>query len=347
MNRQADDNRGLFDALIADGRPFLKLTGLALIGSGLFAFFLAATGHFLPHDVAYLGLTADDLYSIADGRVVNFMMHDRVSFGGAILAVGTLYLWLAEFPLRARQPWAWWTFLVSGSIGFASFLAYLGYGYLDSWHGAATLVLLPIFAVGMFKSLGTLHSVPSPRAMLRPGAPIEVGSAFGWGRLMLLFTAGGLVLGGATIMTVGMTTVFVPQDLEYMCIGAADLEAANARLIPLIAHDRAGFGGGVCCCGVTMFLCIYCGRPSRSLWETLAISGIAGFGTAIGVHFPIGYVSLSHLAPAYFGAVVYVAGMLLTFNRMALHPAATGDAPQLVDDAPGKAKNHSSSHPRP
>lgn len=91
MARSADSDRGLVDALVDDGRPLIKLTGLALIGSGLFAFFLAATGNFLPHDIAFLGMNADDLHSIADGRLVHFMMHDRVSFGGAILAVGTLY----------------------------------------------------------------------------------------------------------------------------------------------------------------------------------------------------------------------------------------------------------------
>ena len=43
MDEVDDYRRGLFEALIGDGRPLLKLTGLALIGSGLFAFFLAAT----------------------------------------------------------------------------------------------------------------------------------------------------------------------------------------------------------------------------------------------------------------------------------------------------------------
>ena len=69
------------------------------------------------------------------------MMHDRVSFGGVLLAIGVMYLWLAEFPLRRGEAWAWWALAVSGTAGFLSFLAYLGYGYLDTWHGAATLAL--------------------------------------------------------------------------------------------------------------------------------------------------------------------------------------------------------------
>jgi hypothetical protein len=308
--------RGLFDALIDDGRPLLKLTAVSLIGSGLFAFFLASTGHFLPHDIAYLGMTAEELHSVAHGRLVHFMIHDRVSFGGAILGIGILYLWLAEFPLRARQSWGWWTFLFSGVAGFSSFLAYLGYGYLDSWHGAATLVLLPIFAAGLYRSKGTLRPFLPASVIFRPGDSPSLKSAYGVGRLLLLITASSLVLGGVIIMTVGMTSVFVPQDFDFMQVAASDLADANPRLIPLIAHDRAGFGGGVCCCGLTMFFCVYCSPPCRSLWQALWIMGAAGFGTAIGVHFPIGYVSVTHLAPAYLGAAMFIAGMALTHNEM-------------------------------
>jgi hypothetical protein len=318
MSQETIDQRGLVAALVDDGRPLIKLTGVALIGSGLFAFFLAATGNFLPHDIAHLGMTTDELHAIAEGRLVHFMMHDRVSFGGAILAVGVLYLWLAEFPLRRREPWAWWTLLISGIVGFASFLAYLGYGYLDSWHGIATLVLLPIFIGGMLKSRAVLGPLPPISVLLQPSEKPSWRTSYGAGRLLLLVTSACLVLGGLIIMSVGMTTVFVPQDLEFMEVSAADLEAVNPRLIPLIAHDRAGFGGGVACCGLTMFFSIYCGQASRSLWQTLLVSGVAGFGTAIGVHFPIGYMSFTHLAPAYLGGIMFTAGMTLTLPGMML-----------------------------
>src|SRR6266702_3962924 len=122
------DNRSFFGALIGDGRPLLSFTGLCLALSGVFALFLSATGHFLPHDVQFLGMAPEELCSINECRIVHFMFHDRVSFGGAILAIGVLYLWLAEFPLRHREAWAWWLIAVSGVLGFGSFLAYLGYG---------------------------------------------------------------------------------------------------------------------------------------------------------------------------------------------------------------------------
>ena len=131
----------------------------------------------------------------------------------------------------------------------------------------------------------------------------------------MLTTSLCLVLGGLIIMTVGMTKVFVPQDLEFMRLCRGDFDAFNPRLVPLIAHDRAGFGGGVCCCGLTMFFCIWCSGPSRALWQALAVTGVAGFGTAIGIHYPIGYTSFTHLAPAYLGATMFIAGMVLTARR--------------------------------
>src|SRR5687768_17026085 len=120
------DNRSLLHPLLSDGRPLLLFTGLALVLSGLFALFLSITGHFLPHDVKFLGMTEGDLCAINQCRIVHFMFHDRVSFGGVLIAIGSLYMWLAEFPLKSREPWAWWTLLLSGIVGFASFLTYLG-----------------------------------------------------------------------------------------------------------------------------------------------------------------------------------------------------------------------------
>jgi hypothetical protein len=146
-----------------------------------------------------------------------------------------------------------------------------------------------------------------------------------------------LVLGGLIIMTVGITTVFVPQDLDFMHLCSEDLDAVSPRLIPLIAHDRAGFGGGVCCCGLTMFFCIYCSPPSRSLWQALAATGAAGFGTAIGVHFPIGYTTLSHLAPAYFGALMFLTGMALTYERMHA-PQPVGASGSVADGTSAVAR---------
>jgi hypothetical protein len=311
-------DRGFFETLVGDGRPLLAFTGLALVLSGAFALFLSVTGHFLPHDEQFLGMTAKDLCSLNGCRIVHFMYHDRASFGGSLVAIGTLYLWLTLFPLAAGEPWAWWTLLVSGVAGFASFLAYLGYGYLDTWHGAATLALLPCFVGGMVQTYR--RALPRHvRSLLRPGASgCRWNSAFCVGRALLLLTAVVLVAAGVTILTVGMTTVFVPTDLTFMGVRPEQLHAINPRLVPLIAHDRAGFGGGLCSAGLTVFFCAWCGRPSRSLWQALAVAvaGTFGFVTAIVVHPLIGYNDAVHVGPAVMGAAVFLAGLALTYRGM-------------------------------
>jgi len=283
------DDKSLIAALAGDGRPLLIFIGLGLILCGCFALFFSINQQFLPHDVQFLGLTAEELCGINNCRVVHFMFHDRVAFGGALISIGALYMWLAEFPLRQGEAWAWWLFIVSGVSGFGSFLAYLGYGYLDTWHGVGTLLLLPFYVIGLARSRALLKPPTGVRSFFRPGANVSWTSTFGIGRALLLATAVGMILGGLTVMTVGMTWVFVPQDLEYMGLQPAELQAISARLVPLIAHDRAGFGGAICTTGITVLFCVWCARPSRSLWQVLCFSGLVGFATAIGVHPVVGY----------------------------------------------------------
>jgi len=136
------------------------------------------------------------------------------------------------------------------------------------------------------------------------------------GRLFLYATALGLIGGGLTIMTVGMTVVFVPQDLTYMGMTAHELHAINPRLIPLIAHDRAGFGGGVAVTGILLFLATHCARPSPSLWQVLCLSSAVGFASAIAVHPLIGYTDWFHLLPAILGALFVALGLILTYPHM-------------------------------
>jgi hypothetical protein len=227
---------------------------------------------------------------------------------------------LAEFPLRQGEAWAWWLLAVSGVIGFGSFLTYLGYGYLDSWHGAATLALLPCFVGGLGLSWRLLVNPPegkgdgerSWRSLLRSGQWGPWYSPAGTGRTCLVATALGMLGAGVTIQLIGMTQVFVPTDLAFMDLTRDQLDAINPRLVPLIAHDRAGFGGGVATAGLLLLGCAWCATPSRSLWQALCLAGIAGWSTAIGVHPAIGYTDAGHLAPAVAGAALFFAGMAFT-----------------------------------
>jgi len=147
----------------------------------------------------------------------------------------------------------------------------------------------------------------------------------------LLATAVALLVGGLTIMTVGMTSVFVPQDLQFMGMSAADIRAVNPHLVPLIAHDRAGFGGGICCTGLTVFFCVWCGRPSRSLWQALCVAGVVGFGTAILIHPIVGYLSFTHVAPAVLVSVMFLVGLALCFRPM-MWPGTAGTAGKVAKE---------------
>ena len=100
-----------------------------------------------------------------------------------------------------------------------------------------------------------------------------------------------------------------------MGLERTDLQAISSKLIPLIAHDHAGFGGGdlhsrhhgAFASGVV---------PSRSLWQILCLAGTIGFVAAIGVHPAVGYNDLIHLAPALIGFAMFIAGLILCWRPM-------------------------------
>lgn len=306
--------------MIGDGRSLIALSGVCLGLAGMFAIFQSLTGHFMPHDTAYLRMQPEELCGINECRIVHFMIHDRVSFGGALIAISVLYLWLAEFPLRDGEAWSWWTLAVSGFAGFGSFLTYLGYGYLDTWHGAATLVLLPCFVGGLWlqrhHATSREQSQVSWRSLVFPNEVTDWRSRAGIGRACLLVSACGMIGAGFTIQFIGMTSVFVPTDLAFMGISRVQLDAINPRLIPLIAHDRAGFGGAVATAGLLTLASVWYGRPARGLWQMLLIGGIAGWSTSVTVHPAIGYTDTLHLAPAVMGASLYFVGLFLVRRTM-------------------------------
>lgn len=291
------DDADLLDPLFDDGRPLLFIVGGSVLLAGAFLIFMAATGELLPQDVHYLGMDADDLCSYADCRIVEFMIHDRAAFGGALLGLGVLYTWLTAFPLARREAWAWWTWLISGSVGFLTFLAYLGYGYLDTWHGIVTAALLPVFVVGMWRTWRTLVPGSSVRSLTAGPGWNGHRDRFSAGRALLLLGAAATAASGLVILRVGVGDTFVSEDLEFMQLTAAQLRAIDTRLVPLLAHDRAGFGGGVLTLGLTTALCLWCSRPSRHLHQAIALAGVGSLGAALVTHVIVGYTDTLHLLP--------------------------------------------------
>lgn len=88
-NMSNTDYRGLFEVMFSDGRIILSFIGLLLLMTGIFVCVQSYIGEFLPHDTAFLGMNAITLGAI-NPKIVNFMFHDRVSFGSTIMSTGLL-----------------------------------------------------------------------------------------------------------------------------------------------------------------------------------------------------------------------------------------------------------------
>jgi hypothetical protein len=226
--------------------------------------------------------------------------------------LGVLYTYLVLFPLRQGEAWAWWLLAISAGAGFGSFLAYLSYGYLDTWHGLGTVLLLPVFVIGLLRSRRFVGHLANPLVLLVPRDVRTLLTRRHAGTACLLLGAAGTALGGLTILWVGITDIFVPEDLAFMGLSAEQLQLVNPRLVPLMAHDRAGFGGAVFTLGLTAFFCLWCSPPTRALWEAMLVSGGVALAAAIGVHGFVGYTDLRHLAPAFAAAASMVIGLALT-----------------------------------
>jgi hypothetical protein len=296
------DERGLMEVVLGDGRFLIALTGIALALSGGFAILQSVSGHLLPQDSHAIGMDSLALMHAGNRHLLGFMFHDRVAYGGTLMSIGAGYLWLSAFPMQARAAWAWWALLFSGTIGFLAFLTYLGQGYLDTWHGVATLFLLPVFVVGLWCSRPGSFSL---RADWTQSCD-ELGGFARWGRVLLGACAAGLIMAGLTISVFGMTRVFVPSDLRFIGLDIPSLARISPSLIPVISHDRAGFGGGLCSIGCLLLFMARCAELNRSLVEIVAVMGSAGFAGAIGVHFAVGYLDFFHLLPAFAGFFIFI-----------------------------------------
>jgi dihydroorotate dehydrogenase len=184
-------------------------------------------------------------------------------------------------------------------------------------HALASFVLLPFFVIGLRAPMPVRQ--PSPALDLENDRIWRVGLV---GQFLFVAIGLGLMLAGMTIAGYGAITVFVPQDLNFMGISRAALEQANARLLPLVAHDRSGFGGALWSDGLAVLTSSLWGfeRGARWVWRMLLLSGSTGFVSTLAVHFAVGYVDIAHLLPAYIGFVMFVFG--LVFSHPYFHARA-------------------------
>jgi dihydroorotate dehydrogenase len=297
------------------------LMGLGMLFGSLLALAIAMTRVVLPYDEQFVGLSREQLHAIND-RLLPFMAHDRVTLAGTMVTLGVLYSGLSFFGIRRGLRWARIAVLSSAMAGFASFFLFLGFGYFDPFHAFVSVVLLQFLLLAVHSRLGAEHGLPPP--MLREDRPWRLAQ---WGQLLLIAHSTALLCAGLVISFIGATTVFVPEDLEFMRTTRDALLRAGPHLVPLVAHDRASFGGMLVTSGMTFLMASLWGlrRGVRWLWWTLLVAGIAGFGAAIGIHLVVGYSSPLHLAPAFAGLALFVAAMALS------HPylCATGAEPRV------------------
>ena len=286
----------------------LLLLGLAMLLGGSLAWLVAAVSVTLPYDDAFLGLDRAGLAAISP-RILPFMAHDRVTLAGTMLSIGVLYTQLAWWGVRRGAHWAWLAIVASAGVGFASFFLFLGFGYFDPLHAAVSVVLFGVFLAGLRNR---------PRGLGPIAAGLHNDRAWWlslWGQLCFVGIGLGLILAGLQIARIGITAVLVPEDIGFLGTDPAVLRAANAHLLPLIAHDRAGFGGALVSNGLGVLLLALWGFRSGAgwVWWTLLLGGLPGFVAAFGVHAAIGYDNPIHLAPAFVAVALYAVGLGLSY----------------------------------
>lgn len=287
---------------------WMLLLGAGMIAGGLLAWLIAATTVLLPYDEAFLGLTRRELEALSH-RLLHFMSHDRVTLAGTMISIGVLYVQLARHGLRHGLHWARTALLVSCLVGFSSFFLYLGYGYFDPLHALAAALLLPMFILGMRNNP---DAPPRHPVHLRNDRVWRLAL---WGQLCMIALGASLAVGGITIAAVGITGVFVPEDLAYLEATRDQIRALDPQLLPLIAHDRAGFGGALLADALALLIMALWGIQAgqRWIWRTFLIGGAPAFAAAFSVHWHIGYRDLWHLAPAFFALLLYILGLALLY----------------------------------
>lgn len=272
--------------------------GLALLLGALLAGWSALTHVLLPYDEAFLGKTAAELKRF-NPRILMFMTHDRITLAGTMVSLGVLYLTLSWFAMRWGERWAQVVVALSSSIGFFSFFAFLGFGYLDPFHAFVTLALAQVTTQVVVRPIPT-------RQRLRTCPRLDNDKAWRaklWGQFLFLFHGVALLLAGGTILAFGMSVVFVPQDIDYLGMNVEQIAAFDSQLRALIAHDRATFGGMLLCAGTALCLTSMWSfrQGQRWLFWTLVLIIFTPYVMTLWVHFSIGYHDHFHLTPVYIG----------------------------------------------
>jgi dihydroorotate dehydrogenase len=146
------------------GQMIFILIGFGLIVAGTTITTVGTVSVFVPEDLRYLGTTTD-LLRAANPRLLALIAHDRVGFGGNLIANGIAVLLLAMWGYRQGYRWIWWTLLGAGLVGFAGALGvHLAVGYLDFVHLFPAALALGLFGLGLALSYPYLFKAPDQAA---------------------------------------------------------------------------------------------------------------------------------------------------------------------------------------
>jgi dihydroorotate dehydrogenase len=283
--------------------------GLAMgIGAAL-AVGISLTDVLLPYDESFLGKTRAMIEAF-NPRILQFMTHDRITLAGTMVSLSILYLALSLFGSRRGHHWGQRAVTVSACVGFATFFSFLGFGYLDPFHAFVAVILFQLFIQTLVLPLDIEIRTLNPPHLDNDRS----WRLAQWGQLVFVCQAVGLLGAGTVILTLGMTSVFVSSDLDFLNMLPSAFHAFDPQLMPLIAHDRATFGGMLLSSGTALLLTTLwsCRAGERWLWWTYLLVLLPPYAMTLWIHFHIGYTDTIHLLPIFAGLFVTTAGLLLS-----------------------------------
>lgn len=307
INEALADSKGIDDEVL-QGWKWYWLFGLIIFCGGFLALIFSMTRVILPYDEAFIQMTRAELIAL-NPNILKFMAHDRMTLAGTMISGSILYMQLARNGVQFGLHWARKAFNIAAISGFLGILLFIGYGYFDWLHGLFWLILLPFFIWGVRQTKGAIHSPVSKNRRNTSNWKKSL-----WGQLCFVILGFSFVIGGVVISTIGTTSIFVPTDIGFICIPPEILNEMNNRLIPVIAHDRAGFGSALFSVGLLVLMMALWGyhEGAKWVWYSFLFGGIPAFSAGILTHFFIGYTTFIHLLPAYIALLLYIAGLILS-----------------------------------
>ncbi|MEH7343095.1 dihydroorotate dehydrogenase [Bacillus sp. JJ1532] len=309
INEALADSKGIDDGMdVIQGWKWYWLFGFIIFCGGLLALIFSMTRVILPYDEAFIQMTREELISL-NPNILKFMAHDRMTLAGTMISGSILYMQLAKNGVQFGLHWARKAINIAAISGFLGILLFIGYGYFDWLHGLFWLILLPFFIWGVRQTKGAIHSPVSKNRRNTSNWKKSL-----WGQLCFVILGFSFVIGGVVISTIGTTSIFVPTDTGFICIPPEILNEINNRLIPVIAHDRAGFGSALFSVGLLVLMMALWSfhEGAKWVWYSFLFGGLPAFSAGILTHFFISYTTFIHLLPAYFALLLYIAGLILS-----------------------------------